>query len=278
MILASLGIIAGKGVAPITDVDVLAFISAASITDSTQKNAINQLVLDLKSANIWTKMKAIYPFVGGTASQHRFNLKDPRTVAGAYYITFGGGGTHSSQGYLPDGTTAYANTNLNPSTAISTGTSVHFSLYCNTNAFPSANGTIKVNGGYQSSPLKIFNLGFWKQGSGQAVYYAALGGSTELIINTSTPTTQGFSLVTRTSSTSMKLFQNDVLLGTNTTSTTSGLPNYNMYLGARNGDNVIDSYNNLPHQFASIGDGLNDTEATAFRTAVLNFNTTLNRQ
>ena len=51
-----------------------------------------------------------------------------------------------------------------------------------------------------------------------------------------------------------------------------------MYLGARNGDNVIDSYNNLPHQFASIGDGLSDSEATAFRTAVLNFNTTLNRQ
>ena len=277
MILGINGILAGKGAIPL-DVDAQAFITAASITDNTQKNAVNQLVLDLKSANIWTKMKAIYPFVGGTASQHRFNLKDPRTVAGAYYITFGGGGTHSSQGYLPDGTTAYANTNLNPASAISTGTSVHFSIYCNTNTFPSVNGTIKVNGGYQSSPVKAMQVGFWRQGSGQASYYNSLGGITDLIVNTSTPTTQGFTLITRTSATSFKLFQNGTLLGTNTTSETNGLPNYNMYLGARNGDNVIDSYNNLPHQFASIGDGLSDSEATAFRTAVLNFNTTLNRQ
>ncbi len=262
---------------PTYDADACAFIGAASITDTTQQSAINQLVLDLKSANIWTKMKAIYPFVGGSASQHRFNLKDPRALTAAYYITFGGGGTHSSQGYLPDGTTAYANTNLNPSTAISNGSSVHFSLYCNTNTFPSVNGTVKVNGGYQSSPLKVFQLGFWRQSSGQASYFVSLGSNT-LISNTSSPNTQGFTLVTRTSSTSLKLFQNNVLLGTDTTLETSGLPNYNMYLGARNGDNVIDSYNNLPHQFASLGDGLSDSEATAFRTAVLNFNTTLNRQ
>lgn len=263
---------------PTFDSDACAFIGAASITDTTQQSAINQLVLDLKSANIWTKMKAIYPFVGGTASQHRFNLKDPRTVAGAYYITFGGGGTHSSQGYQPDGTTAYANTNLNPASAISNGASVHFSFYCNTNTFPSANGTVKINGGYQSAPLKIMHLGFWRQSSGQATYLTALGGTTELNVNTSTPTSKGFILLSRTSATSLKLYQDGTLLGTNTTSETNGLPNYNMYLGARNGDNVIDSYNNLPHQFASIGDGLSDSEATAFRTAVLNFNTTLNRQ
>jgi hypothetical protein len=277
MILASNGIIAGKVSVPM-DADAQAFITAATITDSTQQNAINQLVLDLKSANIWTKMKAIYPFVGGTASQHRFNLKDPRALTAAYYITFGGGGTHSSQGYLPDGTTAYANTNLNPSVAISNGASVHFSLYCNTNTFPSVNGTIKVNGGYQSSPLKIMQLGFWRQSSGQASYYTTLGGGTTLTLNTSSPTTQGFTMSTRTSGTSLKLFQNGTLLGTNTTFENTGLPNYNMYIGARNGDNVIDSYNNLPHQFASIGDGLSDSEVTAFTTAVLNFNTTLNRQ
>jgi hypothetical protein len=262
----------------IWDADALLFIANASITDNTQKSAINKLVTDLKSASIWTKMKAIYPFVGGTASQHRFNLKDPRTVTGAYYITFNGGGSHSSQGYLPDGITSYANTNFIPSTGISNGASTHFSLYTNTNTFPTVNGEYKVNGGYQFPPLKIFQLVFLKQSTGESTYGCSLGGITSLNVNSSTPTTMGFTLGTRTSATSLKLFQNNTLLGTNTTSETNGLPNVNMYLAAINGAGVIDNYNNMPHQFASIGDGLSDSEATAFTNAVLAFNTTLNRQ
>jgi len=39
------------------------------------EGAINELVKDLKSNNLWDKMKSIYPFVGGTVSSHRFNLK-----------------------------------------------------------------------------------------------------------------------------------------------------------------------------------------------------------
>ncbi len=40
------------------------------------EGAINELVKDLKSNNLWDKMKAIYPFVGGgTVSSRRFNLK-----------------------------------------------------------------------------------------------------------------------------------------------------------------------------------------------------------
>ena len=39
------------------------------------ERATNQLVKDLKSNNLWDKMKSIYPFVGGTVSSHRFNLK-----------------------------------------------------------------------------------------------------------------------------------------------------------------------------------------------------------
>jgi hypothetical protein len=45
------------------DADALAFITAAGITDATQQSAINQLVITLKGLSIWTKMKAIYPFV-----------------------------------------------------------------------------------------------------------------------------------------------------------------------------------------------------------------------
>ena len=80
------------------DDDAGAFLQAANIQDSTQQAAINQLVLDLKDAGLWTKFYAIYPFIGGTASTHKWNLKDPRDLNAAYRLTFSGGITHSSGG------------------------------------------------------------------------------------------------------------------------------------------------------------------------------------
>ena len=62
---------------PAIDPDAQAFLTAAGITDATITSAINTLVVDLKGYNIWTKMKAVYPFVGGTAAAHKFNLKNP---------------------------------------------------------------------------------------------------------------------------------------------------------------------------------------------------------
>ena len=59
------------------DADAQAFITAASITDPTQQSAINTLVVNLKSYGIWNQMFAIYPFVGGTAASHKWNLKNP---------------------------------------------------------------------------------------------------------------------------------------------------------------------------------------------------------
>ena len=262
----------------VSDTNAQAFINAAGLTDLGQANAVNTLVTDLKTAGVWTKMKAIYPFVGGTAASHRFNLKDPRDLDAAFRLVFNGGGVHSSQGFLPNGTTSYANTNFIPSAGISNGASVHFSIYSNTNSFPTVNGGYKVNGGYQASPLKIFQLAFYKQPTGQSTYRSSLGGTTQLSVDSSNPTTQGFTLTNRTSATSLKLFQNNTLLGTNTTSETNGLPNVNMYLGAINGAGVIDSYNDIPHQFTSIGDGLTDTEAANFYTAVQKYQTTLGRQ
>ena len=57
------------------DQDVTNFILASGISDSVQTSAIETLVSDLKSYGLWTKMKAIYPFVGGSAaSRGRFGL------------------------------------------------------------------------------------------------------------------------------------------------------------------------------------------------------------
>ena len=260
-----------------TDGDARAFVSAAGITNSVQMRAIDNLVTSLKSAGIWTKMKAIYPFVGGTANSHKFNLKDPRDLDAAYRLVFSGGWTHTSTGALPNGTTGYADTKLIPSSAISNQSSSHLSLYSNTNSFPTVNATIKANGGYTFSPLKGLQIGYWKRGSGQNTYYFQIGGGTEILVDTATPTSQGFLLGSRTSSTASKLYQNNNTLGSSSTLTTDGLPSAVMYLGARNGNSIIEQYHNLNHQFTSIGDGLTDAEATAFYNAVQTYQTALGR-
>jgi hypothetical protein len=92
------------------DPDAQAFITAANITNPTQQSAINTLVVGLKTDGLWTKMMAIYPFVGGTATSHKYNLKDPRDLDVAYRLTFGGGWDHSSYGIGGNGANTYADT------------------------------------------------------------------------------------------------------------------------------------------------------------------------
>ena len=53
------------------------------------------LVTSLKQTNLWNKMLIIYPFVGGNANSHKFNLKDPRDDNGAFRLQFSGGMTNS---------------------------------------------------------------------------------------------------------------------------------------------------------------------------------------
>ncbi|NBP13490.1 hypothetical protein EBU95_03710, partial [bacterium] len=93
----------------VLDPDAQIFISAASITDNTQKQAVDNLTISLKNNNLWSKMTAIYPFVGGTALSHSFNLKNPSQ----YQITWNGTVAHDQYGFQGDGSTGYGNTNLN---------------------------------------------------------------------------------------------------------------------------------------------------------------------
>lgn len=266
MILASLGIIAGKGSIPI-DTDAQAFITAASITDSTQKSAINQLVLDLKSANIWTKMKAIYPFVGGNASSHKFNLKDPRDLDAAYRLVFSGGWTHSSTGALPNGTTGYASTFLNPSAVLSLN-STHLSYYSRTtNGF----GTMfsSINNFYNGVIYSIYDS--------NKLYSRT--NRTSATPQSATPTISnslGLLIQNRNSSTVEQLYQNTT--NYNFSYNSSIVPGINLEMATYNEYGVRMIYSNLECSFASIGTGLTDTEASNLYTAVQTFQTTLNRQ
>jgi hypothetical protein len=251
------------------DPDAQAFITAAAITDPTQQAAINTLVVDLKGYSIWTKMKALYPFVGGTASQHKFNLKNPLDTNAAFRLVFNGGWTHSSTGALPNGTNAYANTFLIPSTSL-TVDSHSLSYYSRSNILESNKQPIGAsNSGYDP----MMSLGVYNQ----TYYYAPNFGASA---PTYTETTGlGLFTGTRTAINNAKIYRNGVIRNANTTNRiTATLPIYAFAIGCLSISGTFEGYTAKQCAFASIGDGLTDTEAANFYTAVQAFQTTLGRQ
>jgi len=120
----------------ITDADAFNFVEVAGISDETQAAAINTLVLGLKSNNLWTKMVAIYPFVGGSAYAHKFNLKD----TSLYPVAWAGGIDHTSLGVETTATNAIGYTGLIPRLAVTdVSSSFHIAMNFNTNSSASTN-------------------------------------------------------------------------------------------------------------------------------------------
>jgi hypothetical protein len=253
------------------DPDAQAFFTASGLTGATNLNAINQLVLDLKAASIWTKMKAIYPMVGGTAALHKWNLKDPQDLDAAYRLVFNGGWTHSSTGALPNGTNGYANTFLNANTALQQF-SHHHAFYHNTDN----SGTgLRSMGGAQSSASFSFRTTI--ETSGTTLTFRDLG-----LTNTEIPVTafslKGFRASSRTANNNMFIVKADGTSTTPTTSTTNhNLPSLTCYLAAHNNASTAANYAIMSIAFHSLGDGLSTAEGLNLRNAVVTYNTTLGR-
>jgi hypothetical protein len=246
-----------------TDPDAQAFITAAAITDPTQQAAIDNLVKGLKSDNIWTKMKAIYPFVGGTASTHKWNLKDPRDLDAAFRLVFNGGWTHSSNGATPNGTNGYADTKLVPSSVLAQN-SASMGIYSRTN---SASTLFTDFGAYDTK-------GFWQRtrrtndtGGGYA--------NTTNDFYTANTSSLGLFCLSRTSSANFSFYKNGT--GTLFTSTSTGIASVSVYIGAGNLNAAAVEFSNRQYAFQYVSDGLTDTEAANLYTRVQAFQTALSR-
>ena len=252
----------------VSDTDAQAFLNAAAITDLGQANAVNTLVVDLKAAGVWTKMKALYPFVGGTATTHKWNLKDPRDLDAAFRLVFNGGWTHSATGAQPNGTTGYADTKLNENTTMTLGNQ-HISFYSRTN-------TVGL----------YVDMGLWDTVTGGAqilsrIVYPASDSFMGYVDDTNhsyvaNATSWGFYMANRTSISQLKLQINSAI--TTFANNASSKVNRTYWIGARNINSTSYLFTPREFAFATIGDGLTDTEASAFYTAVQKYQTSLSRQ
>ena len=264
MFLATHGILARSASGGGVDPDAQAFITAASITDPTQQSAINQLVVDLKADGLWTKMKAIYPMVGGSNTSTSYNLRN----TAQYQISWAGGVTSSANG-VTFGVNGYGNTGLNPTTAL-TLNDTHLSFYSRTD------GTFGVDiGATAASDTRNFFIAQAYAGNFYADSYSSQ--ARFMLANQ----TKGLMTITRTASNSFKAFKNATQIGTTISQPVLGtLPNWNIFLGATNRDGAPTNptaYSARNQAFASIGTGLTDTDVTNLNNRVTTFQTALNR-
>ena len=259
----------------VLDVDVFAFfnrvIAAGGTLTVTEQIAVNDLVLSMKSANIWTAMKAIYPMVGASAAACAQNLK-----SASYTGSFSSGWTFSSLGVTPNGTSAFLNTNFIPSSE-SINNNTHMSFYSRSNIQEAASDMgIYRPGNERWSMEANYYLGGISYGFASDQYNLLTGR-----VATANTNSQGFYLGTRTNSTTHKAFKNNTQLGATNTGSSGNITNItaNIYIGGANGSGgYAPSYSSKQIAFASIGDGLDDTQAANFYNLVQAFQTTLGRQ
>jgi hypothetical protein len=239
--------------------------AAGEILSTTQKNAVNQWVVDSKSAAIWTKMKAVYPIVGGTATAHKFNLINPADTNAAFRLVFSGGWTHSATGMLPNGTNAFSNTFFAPSVNSTSINSFHNSYYSRTNV-----NLTQVDSGCGSSDLQGTLL---EIRTANLTYVRINAASTT---NFSDTDSLGFYSQSRLSGTQQKGYKNNILKVTGTVNSNTA-PSQNFYIGAYNNSNTPFYYSSKECAFASIGDGLTDLESQILYQITEKFQVALGR-
>jgi len=257
---------------PPTNLDSQAqsFITIAGITNVTQKNAINNLVLDLKSSNIWDKMIAVYPMVGGDPETHKWNLKDLRDSDEAFRLSFSGGTTHSSNGVQFNGVNGYADTHIVPSTTMMTS-SKHMSFYSRTNS-TTTNESVTMGTKTLSSNC-YFSIRYQPQN-----YSISFYGGIDGLFNAVPQTNSIGFYISRRLYQNHNFFKNGFTIRDTFSSTgyTSQV-GYSITIGALNDTGTITKFDNKECSFSSIGDGLSDGEIISFNNIVQTFQTTLGR-
>ena len=235
---------------------------------TTQVNALNNFYVGLVANGLDTKMIAIYPFIGTTATSNKFNLMDARDLDAAYRLSFlGGGWTYDANGSTPNGTSSYADTFINISTLGNWETSNHLSIYSPTTTSNAAWNIAAGSNGMTGA--NIFGLGLRTipvYDSGSGVTNRASGGSGG-----------GCWIGSTTGNNLRRIYKNGQPIASSTTINSQLAPNLNLYIGRGNtpGYTTIFMPNNF--RFITVGRTLTDSEVFILNSLIQQYQTTLGR-
>ncbi len=238
------------------DADAVTYFTAAGITDPTQKTAWNNFVVGAKPLGLWTTAYAYYPILGGVASSHLVNAKNP----GTYNLTFHGGITHSSNGMQGNGSTGYAQTGFIPSVA----------SLLNNDGFSCYVRTSNTNNGFDMYTRTGFisGVGYFGGANNISIENIVFGG---LSLGTS-----GLFTLSTTANAVHKVYKGGAQVATDGTAS-GGLPTGEYYLLASNENNVAGVFSDRQMAFAAIHQGPTAQQAADLYTLVQAFQTALGR-
>ncbi len=243
-----------------TDADANAYISASGLALSEKESAY-RLIVDLKSNSLYTKCQSIYLFKGTTASQHKFNAKNPVDTDAGYRLVFTGSATFSNLGYQLN-SNSYANTKFTPS-LIQNVNSNGITISIGTNN--AVVGTDSWDAGAFSSGTQASLLTSKSQNSN----FAVLAGfnTTTYASRTGVNDAKGVITGTKTASNIHKLIKNGVVLATSTGGGT--LPSIPIYIGTINVNNLPNgSYSPQRVQIVIFHEGLSDSETATLHSII----------
>lgn len=250
-----------NGAYSVFDPDAKAFFDAAGITDATQQEAVNQFVLSTKAANIWSKFLAVFPFVGGSAIPHSYNLANPSL----HQITWNGTVVHNGNGVTGNGINGYGEvSNLRGEDTVANDSA--FGAYVRTNS----DGPYHEIGSNQMVIFALF--------AGSAYFDNAFNGGSG---RTSTANTdsRGLFVSSRTGAAVHKGYRNGSQIGPTCTGAQGDLSviaDGNFAVAATGGSPPI-NYSPRNFCFAFVSSGLSDADVSALYTAVQTMQTTLGR-
>jgi hypothetical protein len=256
------------------DPDAQAFINATGIS-GTNADAINDLVLDLKSYSLWTQLKAFYPAIGGTSTSCKYNLINPADTDAAFRLTFNGGWTFDSAGMKPNGTNGWANTYFSAANDFPNATGASLFLYTPSTTATSGNRFFYVLENQGSPCWGLTNY----DGSGAK----ADGWSFEDCRIAATPSpNNGIFIASRNGATDFVLYQDGASLGSNS-GTAGSRPDAYITIGAFNEattagtPTVTAGWGDQQIGCIGIGIGLTSGEAGDLNTCIDNYITALGR-
>ena len=266
------------------DPDALAYFTAAGITNTTEKNAVNQLVLDLKGGvgcltpgltNLWANAAAIWPVSPTSLAAAAYNLRD----TSSFNYTWVNSPTHASTGVTFDGSTQYGDTNLTPS-SLTLANSYDITL-CVQIANGDATSVGLLAGRYGTSSGERTQMMLINGNLNQDIH--AAGGGNRLTTTTS-GTYNGRFVATadRVINGGKANYLNGSSLGT-LNAEDSGAPyTYNIFIGAQNIQSsatpAVANASDFEYRFGCVlKEGLNSTKVADLDDAIVRYSTALSR-
>lgn len=242
------------------DADAQAYFTATGIVNATIQTGINQLVLDLKAASLWTKMTLISPFPDNSSTHCAYNLKNSVSI-----LTYTGTPTFASTGMTPSAT-AWADTTISDSTM--TFNDAHISYYSRTaaGAGPPDQWIMGTNDASSPSHEAATTNGATKQMT------AKLFTGASAITSAAYANTQG--LFTCTNQTDARIYRNAVHI----TSAPGTLVNTNAGVTFLIGSVRNAAGATCECAFFTLGTGLSATNVSDLYTVIQAYQTTLARQ